>query len=177
MDYLDYIMRKALRMTSRYGRFNHMVTILGIDPGLNGAFAIWRDGDIAWVSDLPRFPKSLNVHGFVAVLQGYSIDFAMLEEVHAMPKQGVTSMFTFGRACGAIEGVLGALQIPYQHVRPRVWQKRHSITAKANAVEKAVRLFPSCAASLTRKLDHNRADAILIAEHAVHVYKELRENV
>ena len=154
-----------------------MVTILGIDPGLNGAFAVWQDGRIACLDDLPRFKKSLNAHAFAATLRTFHIDFAMVEEVHSMPHQGVASTFVFGRAYGAIEGVLSALRIPHQHVRPRVWQKRHSLTAKTSSLEKAIRLFPACQPRLTRKLDHNRADAILIAEHAVHVYKELRENV
>jgi crossover junction endodeoxyribonuclease RuvC len=154
-----------------------MTTILGVDPGLNGAYAIWRDGEIIQVDDLPRFAKSLNAHALADTLRNYSIDFAMIEEVHAMPRQGVSSTFTFGRACGVLEGILGALKIPHQHVRPRVWQKRYSLTSKTSSFEKAIRLFPERLSSLGRQKDHNRADAMLIADHAVHVYKELRENV
>lgn len=154
-----------------------MTTVLGIDPGLNGAFAIWRDGQIVSVDDIPRFEKSLDIRTFVAMLRFYKIDFAMIEQVNAMPGQGVSSTFTFGRACGALEGVLSVLGIPHEHVRPRVWQKRFSLTSKTSSIEKAIRLFPARAPSLGRQKDHNRADAILIACHAVHVYKELRENV
>ena len=94
-----------------------------------------------------------------------------------MPKQGVSSTFTFGRAYGVLEGILGALKIPHQHVKPRVWQKRYGLTARTSSLEKAIRLFPERLLSLTHKKDHNRADAMLIADYAVHVYKELRENV
>jgi crossover junction endodeoxyribonuclease RuvC len=154
-----------------------MTTILGIDPGLNGAYAIWRDGEMIFVNDLSRFEKSLNAHSFADMLRSYHVDFAMIEEVHAMPKQGVSSTFTFGRAYGVLEGILGALKIPHQHVKPRVWQKRYGLTARTSSLEKAIRLFPERLLSLTHKKDHNRADAMLIADYAVHVYKELRENV
>jgi crossover junction endodeoxyribonuclease RuvC len=154
-----------------------MLTIVGVDPGLNGAFAVWQDGDIIRLDDIPRFEKSLNAYAFQAELARWRIDLAMIEEVGPMPKQGVSSTFTFGRAYGTIEGVFGALQVPVQHVRPRVWQKHFSLTARTSALEKAVRLFPEWEPGLRRKKDHNRADAILIADYAVHVYKELREAV
>jgi len=154
-----------------------MLTIIGVDPGLEGAFAIWQDGDIIRVDDLPRFQKSLDPYSLQAEFARWRVDLAMLEEVHAMPKQGVASTFTFGRAYGTIEGVLGALRISVKHVRPRVWQQAHGITSKTSSLEKAVRRFPEWTPALARKRDHNRADAILIAAYGVDIYKQMREDV
>jgi crossover junction endodeoxyribonuclease RuvC len=154
-----------------------MLTIVGIDPGLNGAFAIWRDGGVIRLDDIPRFAKSLNIYAFSKEFTNCKIDFALIEDVHAMPRQGVSSTFTFGRALGAVEGMLAGWGVPISHVRPREWMKHYSLTPHVTALQRAVERFPEWTSSLTRKRDHNRADAILIAGYGVHVYKRLREDV
>lgn len=95
---------------------------------------------------------------------------ACVEHVSAMPGQGVTSMFNFGQNFGFIQGVLSALGIPYELVRPAKWKKEFSITRDKNtSIEVCKRLFPGVnllPTERSRKEDDNMAEAILLAEYA-----------
>lgn len=135
-----------------------MKVYLGIDPGKTGAVA-FIDG-MGQLMKVVDFPDVMSVDWFAE-------DFGMayLEEVHAMPGQGVASTFTFGTNFGWWKGFLTAMRIPFKTIRPQDWQKglvpkRGAMTDKPS-LEVARQLFPH--APLTRKKDHNRADAILIA--------------
>lgn len=98
----------------------------------------------------------------------------MIERVHAMPGQGVTSMFTFGRALGAVEQALGSLRAPL-YCRPPQWQAALGVRGKQAgegdetvvvSISLARQLFPNYQHYFTRKKDHGRADAALIAYYA-----------
>jgi len=137
---------------------------VGIDPGNTGAMAVLtpHTARVIDFTDPSFFDKLKN-----------SAEYAhcMVEKVHAMPKQGVTSVFTFGTAYGKALGMLIVLKVPYTLVTPQKWQKVFGISGrkgctKKQSLERARALFPGLAAShLARKKDHNRADALLIAEY------------
>jgi crossover junction endodeoxyribonuclease RuvC len=88
---------------------------------------------------------------------------AYLEYVSAQPGQGVSSMFNFGKSCGVVEGILGALQIPMILVTSQTWKKRAGLQGKPKDAARtlAQQLYPG--ADLSRKKDIGRADSILIA--------------
>ncbi len=95
---------------------------IGIDPGVSGGVSVqYPDGTVK------AFSCPETVHEMASLLKeipNYDWDYvAVLEFVHAMPGQGVTSMFTFGKNYGRWQGILAALQIPYKLIRPREWQK------------------------------------------------------
>lgn len=96
--------------------------------------------------------------------------FAVVERVAAMPKQGVTSMFNFGKSAGFIEGVLQAYNIPYQLVPPNVWKKEFSLGKdKQASITACKRLFPNVNLFRTekcRKEHDGMAEALLMAEYA-----------
>lgn len=137
---------------------------IGIDPGKSGAVAlIHEDGEL--VQDWPGSPA-----GAADVLTDwrteYRVELAGLELVHSMPGQGVKSMFTFGENFGAWQGLLSALRIPFVMPRPREWQAglvrpSDGPDTKTRSLNVARRLFPD--AELSRKKDHGRADALLLA--------------
>jgi crossover junction endodeoxyribonuclease RuvC len=137
---------------------------IGIDPGQSGAVAvIYLDGQI--VEDWPG-----DAAGAAELLLTWRIEFNIelvaLESVHAMPGQGVKSMFTFGQNLGQWQGVMAALYIPYVMPRPQEWQKglvnpSDGVDAKARSMAVARRLFPNV--DMSRKKDHGRADALLLA--------------
>ena len=147
--------------------------IMGIDPGLSGAVAIYDPGtgDLTIV-DMPTVevarggkkkneisPQALS-HQIAA---GYATQ-AFLERVGAMPGQGVTSMFSFGRSVGIVEGILAALDVPVTIVTPQAWRKKVVVReGKDGSRERAMQLFPRQAAMFARKKDDGRADAALIA--------------
>jgi crossover junction endodeoxyribonuclease RuvC len=147
---------------------------LGIDPGLSGAVAVLGENlELLDVFDMPTMALSkgkncVNAAGLAAILR---IDqhpaTAYLEDVHAMPGQGVSGMFSFGRSLGVIEGVLATLGIPVVMVPPQTWKKRAGLQGaeKDKARTMAQRLYPG--ADLSRKKDIGRADAILIARYGV----------
>jgi crossover junction endodeoxyribonuclease RuvC len=98
------------------------------------------------------------------LLAGRGIKAAFLERVNAMPGQGVTSVFSFGRSTGIVEGILAAYDIPTTLVTPQAWQKAVGQRAgKDGSRERAMQLFPAQADLFQRKRDDGRSDAALIA--------------
>jgi len=135
--------------------------ILGIDPGQSGGIALIAAdksfAEVRKVSDMT--PRDIVNH---LSLHKKAIGMAYLEQVSAMPKQGVSSTFKFGTNYGFYIGVLTALQIPFTYVRPQKWMKELNCMTGGNkniTKQKAQELFPDI------KMTHAIADAILIAEY------------
>ena len=141
---------------------------MGIDPGQTGAAALISNDGIDcfdWPGDASAFAGEIRQW-----CDDYDIAICILEKVGAMPKQGVSSMFKFGRNAGMIEGVLAALNIPYDLQRPQQWQrgliyKDDGTDNKSRALAAARRLYPNVD-FLRRKKDHGRAEALLMAHVA-----------
>ena len=89
----------------------------------------------------------------------------VVEQVNAMPGQGVTSMFNFGQTFGAIKGVCAALKLPIYFVRPSKWKKYFELinSSKDSSRTKAIEMYPNLSKDLAKKKDVNKSDAILIA--------------
>lgn len=145
------------------------MAILAIDPGLNNGIAVLDfERRLLLATEIPMIGeganKRLNLISFADILAQFRVGHAVIEDVAAMPKQGVASMFRFGRAAGAIEGALAALKVPTIFVRPAIWKR--DIGAKAKQAEDiralAIQTWPDMAHRFARKLDHNRAEAALI---------------
>ena len=139
---------------------------IGIDPGKSGAFAaIDKDGQCAvaipW--DAQEFIK-------FAKASKHTTMTACVEKVGAMPGQGVTSMFNFGKSAGFIEGVLQAYSIPYQLVPPQTWKREFSLGhSKEDSITVCKRLFPGVNLLPTdrcKKESGGMAEALLMAEYA-----------
>jgi len=155
--------------------------ILGIDPGLNGAIAVYdtETGEIS-VEDMPtvevqrggKAKREVNPQLLSQVIAKAYARKAVLERVGAMPGQGVTSVFSFGRSVGLVEGILASFDIPTSIVPPMVWQKSLSVRGgKDGSRERAMQLFPAQADLFGRKKDDGRADAALIAYYGATVVK------
>jgi crossover junction endodeoxyribonuclease RuvC len=150
---------------------------IGIDPGLNGAIAFLHTekGHLSIV-DMPTLEVKRNnktklevspVGVAVAMNLAGKVSHAVLERVGAMPGQGVTSVFSFGRSVGIIEGVLATMLIPVDIVTPQAWQKAASVRGgKDGSRQRAMELFPNYAGMFIRKKDDGRADAALMAWYA-----------
>ena len=151
--------------------------IIGIDPGIKGAICILKDGKILDVFDMPTMPVGKKNKSQVNGSQIYNeIKKAtineektnikvVIEQVSAMPGQGVTSMFNFGQSFGILKGIFSAMQIPMDFVSPVKWKKHFNLinTQKDSSRTKAIEFFPYISHKLSRKKDANKADAILIA--------------
>ena len=101
---------------------------IGIDPGLKGGISVLMHDRVYQVEKMPVIKNGtkqvINAQGLRDFLIEYdSAKLAVIEKVHAMPGQGVTSMFNFGFGCGLIEGILTCLCIPFVYVTPQAWQK------------------------------------------------------
>ena len=151
--------------------------IIGIDPGIKGAICILKDGKILDVFDMPIMPvgkknkSQVNGSQIYNEIQKAIIDEdkkdikVVIEQVSAMPGQGVTSMFNFGQSFGVIKGICAALNLPIYFVRPAKWKKHFNLikTNKDASRTKVIEVYPEISSKLHRKKDSNRADAILIA--------------
>lgn len=154
--------------------------ILGIDPGLTGACAVFTDkGEFVEVFDIPvmqtggkqSFVKNVvnasGLHDQLAGMGCMSGLAAYVETTSSMPGQGVSSMFSMGYTAGTITAVLACLGIPYTMVRPQEWKKAAGLikSEKGQSRALAIQRFPAAAKALGRVKDHNRAEAILIAAY------------
>lgn len=138
-----------------------MKAFIGCDPGISGGIAIVGDGMQPFAWSMPETERDL--WDLVSALKTWEDrpSVAAVEVVHAMPKQGVSSCFTFGRGYGALRMAIIAAGIPLREVQPRAWQKALGcLTGGDKNVSKrmAQQLFPSL------KINHAIADALLIAE-------------
>jgi crossover junction endodeoxyribonuclease RuvC len=156
--------------------------ILGVDPGFSGALALYDHVKhvVVAVTDMPiaenkAGKRRVDTALLSAFLEIYAteIKFAVVEEVGAMTYtnargeirgQGAASSFAFGKAAGALEGVLTALRIPIVYVKPAVWKMLMAVGAdKDTSRQKASDLFPNDAPRWSRKKDDGRAEALLLA--------------
>lgn len=137
--------------------------ILGIDPGISGAWALLADDGAMTAGDLPTVAGGIDVPTFARLVRAATPARAIVEDVHSMPKQGVASTFKFGCAHGAVLGALLALGIPVEMVAPGRWKRSFRLGADKEASRAlALRTWPA-ADCFGRKKDHGRAEAALIA--------------
>jgi crossover junction endodeoxyribonuclease RuvC len=148
--------------------------VLAVDPGLSNGLAVLDQHanlifamDIAPIGEGAR--KRLPLAGLVDLIERYGVTHAVVEDVSAMPKQGISSAFRFGRATGCLEGVLSALKIPTAFVRPAVWKKPLGIAGatKEGARCLALQRWPAAAHFFPRKKDHGRAEAALLGAYYI----------
>ena len=150
--------------------------VVGIDPGLSGAIAIIENKKVLGLFEMPvmaegkKNKRQLNSAQLVNIIkeniQINNEDIAVVvEQVNAMPGQGVTSMFNFGQTFGAIKGVCAALQLPIYFVRPSKWKKHFELinSSKDSSRTKVIEMYPHLSSQLSKKKDVNKSDAILIA--------------
>ena len=152
--------------------------IIGIDPGISGSICFFEDGKILEVIEMPVMTEGKKNKKQVNGAQIYN-EFlkrinrkddkirVVIEQVSAMPGQGVTSMFNFGQSYGVLKGICSAMQLPMFFVRPAKWKKYFNlINAEKDASRtKAIEIFPYFSSNLAKKKDSNKADAILIATY------------
>ena len=151
--------------------------IIGIDPGLSGGIAILDDLKIFDIFDMPimsegkKNKNQLNSAQLVNIINKHILKkedtCVIVEQVGAMPGQGVTSMFNFGQTFGSIKGICAALGLPIFYVRPAKWKKHFELinSSKDASRTKVIEMYPSISSRLSRKKDVNKADAILIARY------------
>jgi crossover junction endodeoxyribonuclease RuvC len=164
--------------------------ILGIDPGAHGALALLDASkavpNLLMVRDMPttqvkrgqREVNEVNAPMLAAMVRDFQklgqIEAGFVEQVGAMPGQGVSSMFAFGRAFGVLEGVLAGCGVPCTRVPPQTWQRAMRVRGgKDGSRERAAAVYPRDAHLFARKKDDGRSDATLIASYGAQLFAAL----
>ena len=159
--------------------------IIAIDPGISGSICFFKDGKILEVIEMPTMTEGKKNKKQVNGAQIYNEISAkingiekhnirvIIEQVSAMPGQGVTSMFNFGQSFGILKGICSAMRLPMFFIRPAKWKKYFSLinSEKDASRTKAIEMFPYFSSQLSKKKDSNKADAILIACFYHETYK------
>ncbi len=160
--------------------------IIGIDPGISGSICFFDNGKIIDVIEMPVMTEGKKNKRQVNGSQIYNeilkrIKYVekqeikvVIEQVSAMPGQGVTSMFNFGQSFGILKGICSAMQLPMYFVRPAKWKKYFNLinSEKDASRTRAIEIFPYFSSQLSKKKDSNKADAILIASFYYETYKK-----
>ena len=159
--------------------------VIGIDPGISGSICFFQDGKIIDVVEMPimiegkKNKKQVNgsqifneISYRIKKIDKKDIK-VVIEQVSAMPGQGVTSMFNFGQSFGILKGICSAMQLPMYFVRPSKWKKYFNLinSEKDASRTRAIEIFPYFSAQLSKKKDNNKADAILISSYFFETYK------
>ena len=158
--------------------------IIGIDPGISGSICFFENGKILDVIEMPtmnegkknkRQVNGAQIYNEISkrIIKVENQDIrVVVEQVSAMPGQGVTSMFNFGQSFGIIKGICSAMQLSIYFVRPAKWKKYFNLinSEKDASRTRAIEIFPYFSSQLSKKKDSNKADAILIASfhHETH---------
>ena len=159
--------------------------IIGIDPGISGSICFFKDGKILDVIEMPTMTEGKKNKKQVNGSQIYNEILkrvnkletndirVIVEQVSAMPGQGVTSMFNFGQSFGILKGICSAMQLPIYFVRPAKWKKYFNLinSEKDASRTRAIEIFPYFSSQLSKKKDANKADAILIASFYYETHK------
>ena len=146
---------------------------IGIDPGLSGAIAVLTDESLQ-IHDMPvmtvdrngKAKRQVSANELAELLNLHAGRdcHVYVERVSAMAGQGVTSVFSFGRSFGMIEGILAALKMPVTFVAPATWTRAIGRSPGKDASRaRAMELFPNYEYFFKRVKDDGRADAALIA--------------
>mgnify|MGYP001224978555 FL=1 len=159
--------------------------VIGIDPGISGSICFFEDGKILDVVEMPTMTEGKKNKRQVNGSQVYNeiskrikkIDKkdirVIIEQVSAMPGQGVTSMFNFGQSFGILKGICSAMQLSMYFIRPAKWKKYFNLinSEKDASRTKAIEIFPYYSSYLSKKKDSNKADAILIANYYYETFR------
>lgn len=144
--------------------------IMGVDPGLTGAIAFWSPDNPHHVTaeDIPVVGGEIDVDTLRDRIKQMAPTEAVIERVASMPKQGVSSMFKFGAAYGALRATVACLNIPCRLVTPPVWKKHYRLIGKDKEASRAlaIQYWPGMGC-FSRKKDHGRAEAALLARWVV----------
>ena len=160
--------------------------IIGIDPGISGAICFFEDGQVKEIIEMPVMADGKKNKRQINGPQVYNEILKRInkfqkkdiivgiEQVSAMPGQGVTSMFNFGQSFGVLKGICSAMQLSMFFIRPAKWKKYFGLikTEKDASRTKVIEIFPYISSQLSRKKDSNKADAILIASFFYNTYKK-----
>ena len=161
--------------------------IIGIDPGITGAICFFENGEIKDIIEMPSMAEGKKnkrqINGpqifneIIKRIEGLNKNniAVVIEQVSAMPGQGVTSMFNFGQSFGVLKGICSAMQLPLHFVRPAKWKKYFNLikTEKDASRTKVIEIFPYISSKLSKKKDSNKADAILIASFFYNTYQKV----
>ena len=160
--------------------------IIGIDPGISGAICFFEDGQVKEIINMPVMAEGKKNKRQINGPQTYNEILkrinkfskkdiiVVVEQVSAMPGQGVTSMFNFGQSFGVLKGICSAMQLSMFFIRPAKWKKYFGLikTEKDASRTKVIEIFPYISSQLSRKKDSNKADAVLIASFFYNTYKK-----
>ena len=159
--------------------------IIGIDPGISGSICFFFFFKILEVIEMPTMNEGKKnkrqVNGSqifneiskrISKVENLDIR-VIIEQVSAMPGQGVTSMFNFGQSFGILKGICSAMQLPMYFVRPAKWKKYFGLinSEKDASRTRAIEIFPYFSSQLSKKKDSNKADAMLIANYYYETFK------
>ena len=161
--------------------------IIGIDPGISGAICFFENGEIKEVIEMPTMADGKKNKRQINGSQTYNEIsqrikniskkdiFVVIEQVSAMPGQGVTSMFNFGQSFGVLKGICSAMQLSTFFIRPVKWKKYFNLikSEKDASRTKVIEIFPYISSYLSKKKDSNKADAILIASFFHNTYQKI----
>ena len=159
--------------------------VISIDPGISGSICFFKDGKIIDIIEMPNMAEGKKNKRQVNGAQIYNEISSriknfnkedikvVIEQVSAMPGQGVTSMFNFGQSFGVLKGICSAMQLPMYFVRPAKWKKYFNLinSEKDASRTKAIEIFPYISSQLSKKKDGNKADAILLASFFFETYQ------
>ncbi len=166
----------------KYKSNQYRPLVLGVDPGFSGAMAV-VDIDALHIIDMIDMPlittetksrksgktHQMDVHKLVFQIEPYISDIALsvLESPGARPNQGLGSTYKFAMNVGQLHGILAGMHVPTFLITPQVWKASIGVTQdKVKTMAYCKKIFPNYDFLWSRKKDHDRCEAALMAYYA-----------
>jgi crossover junction endodeoxyribonuclease RuvC len=160
--------------------------VIGIDPGLTGALAYFKDGELIGVRDMPVMSQvvgkgmTIDCIELAKLLRPFSdhTEVVIIEKVQAMPTDGATGAFKFGKTAMAPEALCYAFALPIHFVTPGAWKSKAKLIKKDKGSSRAMAktMWPHLADDFRLVKHDGRAEAALIAHFGLQI-KEGTKNV
>jgi hypothetical protein len=148
--------------------------VLGADPGLSGALAFLYDDGRIEAFDTPVVANEIDADALVRIIRERAPRLAVVECGQSMPRQGLSSTFRYGVACGMLRAVIALSNVPYHLVSPVKWKRHFGLDSdKEKSRALAIRLWPGCGL-FERVKDHNRAESALLAKYGADVIERFQ---
>jgi Holliday junction resolvasome RuvABC endonuclease subunit len=145
------------------------VRVVGVDPGITGAFALHVGGKLTALEDMPEHDTRVDGAAVAEILKAMAPDCVYIENTQPMPRNGSIASFKLGLNTGIVIGVVQTLSHPLFRIRPTQWKSKMGVSRMdKNGVRGIVReMYPDWGSCFARVKDHNRAEAVLISRYGV----------
>jgi len=154
-------------------------TLIAIDPGITGAYAIFEKGNLICLGDMPTEnifgDREVSAFRLTKIFLDYAITDCVIERVHSSPRQGVTSAFNFGMSFRTPIAVANTLNIEEIRIAPQLWKAQQFDSYRVGVTKQSASTMHTLASANSKELDSSCFEGGM-SKTWINKMNKLREN-